>query len=86
MCTPHPESFYGLGVFVQPTPNGGTVITHNGGIAGHAALMYSTPDGSRTLTAAFNYVDDAELSMAGAFQQVVQRLIEEVFGAADQPG
>jgi D-alanyl-D-alanine carboxypeptidase len=86
MCTPHPESFYGLGVFVQPTPNGGTVITHNGGIVGHAALMYSTPDGSRTLTAAFNYVDDAELSMAGAFQQVVQRLMDEVFGAADQPG
>ncbi|MEW9553294.1 hypothetical protein [Nonomuraea sp. NPDC050783] len=25
---------YGLGVFVQPAPGGGTLISHNGGIAG----------------------------------------------------
>jgi D-alanyl-D-alanine carboxypeptidase len=80
MCTPHPDSGYGLGVFVQPSPDGGTLITHNGGIAGHAALMFSTPDAGRTLTAALNYVDDAEMSLAGAFQKAVQRLIEEVFG------
>ncbi|MFI7617542.1 serine hydrolase domain-containing protein [Nonomuraea terrae] len=79
MCTPESKAGYGLGVFVQNT-DGGTVITHNGGIAGHAALMYSTPDGSTTLTAAVNYVDDAELSMAAAFQQVTQRLLKEVFG------
>ncbi|TDD57205.1 class A beta-lactamase-related serine hydrolase [Nonomuraea terrae] len=79
MCTPESKAGYGLGVFVQNT-DGGTVITHNGGIAGHAALMYSTPDGSTTLTAALNYVDDAELSMAAAFQQVTQRLLKEVFG------
>ncbi|GAA2394704.1 hypothetical protein [Nonomuraea africana] len=48
MCKPHPKVGYGLGVFVQDTDCGGTVITHNGGIAGHAALMYSTPDGSKT--------------------------------------
>ena len=68
MCTPHPTGIpnmdYGLGVFVQNTDGGGTVISHNGGTAGHAALMYSTPDGSKTLTAALNYVDDAALSMA----------------------
>ncbi|WP_043637753.1 serine hydrolase, partial [Nonomuraea candida] len=52
MCTPETKAGYGLGVFVQPVPGGGTVITHNGGIAGHAALMYSTPDAGTTLTAA----------------------------------
>ncbi|MEV0230543.1 serine hydrolase domain-containing protein [Nonomuraea sp. NPDC050786] len=80
MCTPEPKAGYGLGVFVQKTDGGGTVITHNGGMAGHAALMYSTPDGSRTMTAALNYVDDAALSMAAAFQQATQRLVQEVFG------
>lgn len=81
MCAPHPKAGYGLGVFVQEAgQNGGTVITHNGGMAGHAALMYSTPDGGKTLTAALNYVDDAALSMAGAFQKATVRLVEEVFG------
>ncbi|MCK2215290.1 beta-lactamase family protein [Actinomadura sp. ATCC 31491] len=80
MCTPESKAGYGLGVFVQPTPDGGTVITHNGGMAGHAALMYSTPDGRRTLTAALNYVDDAAMSAAAAFQQATQRLVAEVFG------
>ena len=76
MCAPHPKIGYGLGVMVQ---DGGTVITHNGGIAGHAALMYSTPDGSTTLTASVNYVDDAGMSLAGAFQEATQRLVDEVF-------
>ncbi|WP_405615540.1 serine hydrolase domain-containing protein [Streptomyces sp. NBC_00076] len=81
MCKPHPKVGYGLGVFVQDADgNGGTVITHNGGMAGHGALMYSTPDGSKTLTAALNYVDDAALSLAGAFQTATQRLVKEVFG------
>ncbi|MFG3437727.1 serine hydrolase domain-containing protein [Nonomuraea sp. NPDC047897] len=81
MCTPEPKAGYGLGVFVQNAgPGGGTVITHNGGMAGHAALMYSTPDGTKTLTAALNYVDDAALSVAAAFQQATQGLVQEVFG------
>ncbi|MET8336369.1 serine hydrolase domain-containing protein [Streptosporangium canum] len=88
MCTPHPKVGYGLGVFVQDTDCGGTVITHNGGMAGHAALMYSTPDGGKTLTAALNYVDDAALSLGEAFQKATQRLVKEVFcggqaGSAD---
>ncbi|CAM5740767.1 hypothetical protein SALBM311S_12200 [Streptomyces alboniger] len=49
-------------------------------MAGHAALMYSTPDGSKTLTAALNYVDDAALSMAEAFQKTTQSLVQAVFG------
>jgi D-alanyl-D-alanine carboxypeptidase len=79
MCKPHPKVGYGLGVFVQDTDCGGTVITHNGGIAGHAALMYSTPDGSKTLTASLNYVDDAAMSLAEAFQKATQSLVKEVF-------
>ncbi|MFJ3163126.1 serine hydrolase domain-containing protein [Streptomyces kanasensis] len=81
MCTPHPKAGYGLGVFAQDTQCGGTVITHNGGLAGHAALMYATPDGGTTLTAALNYVDDAALSLAGAFQEATRKLVAEVFCA-----
>ncbi|WP_280423216.1 serine hydrolase domain-containing protein [Nocardia carnea] len=84
MRTPHPTGIpgmdYGLGVFVQETGHG-TLITHNGGAAGHAALMFSTPDGGRTLTATLNYVDDAALSLSAEFQRAVQRLVDEVFGA-----
>ncbi|MFD8234815.1 serine hydrolase domain-containing protein [Streptomyces sp. NPDC059696] len=89
MCTPRPTPLpnmgYGLGVFVQDTGGGRTVVTHNGGIAGHAAMMFSTPDGSKTLTAALNYVDDAALSLAVPFQKATQRLVGEVFrdGKAD---
>ncbi|MET9610142.1 serine hydrolase domain-containing protein [Streptomyces sp. NPDC006512] len=86
MCTPHPKAGYGLGVFVQDTgENGGTVITHNGGMAGNAALMYSTPDGTRTLTAALNYVDDAALSLGAAFLKATQSLVKEVFGGGAGP-
>lgn len=82
MCKPHPKVGYGLGVFVQNAgPNGDvTVITHNGGISGYAALMYSTLDGSKTLTASVNYVDDVAMSLAAAFQKAIPRLVEEVFG------
>ncbi|MEU7860701.1 serine hydrolase domain-containing protein [Nonomuraea sp. NPDC049141] len=83
MCTPHPTGIpnmdYGLGVFVLTTDDGGTLITHNGAAVGHAALMYSTPDGSKTLTAALNCMDDADLSIATAFQSAQQRLVNEVF-------
>ncbi|MGW5785816.1 serine hydrolase domain-containing protein [Streptomyces sp. NPDC003757] len=82
MCTPHPKAGYGLGVFVQKAGEDGvTLITHNGGMAGHAALMYSTQDGSKTLTAALSYVDDATMSMAAAFQTATQKLVAEVFGS-----
>ncbi|WP_245651956.1 serine hydrolase domain-containing protein [Streptosporangium amethystogenes] len=84
MCTPHPMGIpnmdYGLGVFVVTTDGGGTLISHNGAAVGHAALMYSTPDGRKTLTAALNCVDDADLSIAAAFQKAQQRLLNEVFG------
>ncbi|MES0835771.1 serine hydrolase domain-containing protein [Nocardiopsis tropica] len=80
MCAPHPKAGYGLGVFVQEAPGGGTVVTHNGGLAGYATLMYGTPDGSRTMVASLTYVDDAGMSLAGEFQEVTRRLVGEVFG------
>jgi len=83
MCSPLPTGIldmgYGLGVFVLTTGDGDTVVAHNGATVGHAALMYSTPDGSRTLTAALNCVDDAGLSIASAFRNAQQRLVDEVF-------
>ncbi|HEY1176566.1 MAG TPA: serine hydrolase domain-containing protein, partial [Phytomonospora sp.] len=61
MLTPEAKVGYGLGVFVQEVA-GVKLITHNGGISGHAGLMFATPDGSKTLTASLNYVDDPDLS------------------------
>ncbi|GAB7035868.1 hypothetical protein JCM4914_73290 [Streptomyces platensis subsp. malvinus] len=64
---------------------GDTLFHHNGAQGGSVALMYSTRDGSKTLTAGLNCVDDAELSLAAAFQNAQQRLVNEVFcgGRAD---
>ncbi|PYC84727.1 alkaline D-peptidase [Streptomyces tateyamensis] len=80
MRTPHPELGYGLGLFVEETA-GGTLVHHNGGFWGWATLMYSTPDGSRTLTASLT-TGDAELDFAATaemFQKAQQRLLKEVF-------
>lgn len=79
MLEPHPKVPYGLGVFVTETGSG-KVISHNGGAIGHGALMYATADGGKSLTAALNYVDDADLSLAQAFQEITAKLVEEVFG------
>lgn len=82
MRTPHPTGIpgmdYGLGVFVLTTA-GGTLISHNGATVGHAALMYSTLDGRKTLTAALNCVDDPGMSVATAFRTAQQRLVDAVF-------
>ncbi|WP_435601876.1 serine hydrolase domain-containing protein [Streptomyces sp. bgisy130] len=84
MRTPHPQSGdhrYGLGLFMEETDGGGTIFHHNGGFFGWAALMYSSPDGSKTLTASLT-TGDAELDFAAtaeAFQKAQQRLVKEVF-------
>ncbi|GAA5210596.1 serine hydrolase domain-containing protein [Microbacterium kyungheense] len=80
--TPIPGMEYGLGVFVQDLGEHGTVITHNGGAAGYAALVYCTPDGRRSMTATLNYIDDAALTLAVPFQQGSQRLVDAVFRTA----
>ncbi|MEU2392656.1 serine hydrolase domain-containing protein [Streptomyces sp. NPDC007369] len=83
MRTPHPgsgEHRYGLGLFVQDLdPDGGrTVLHHNGGVNGYGALMYGTPDGSKTLTASVT-TGDAANNPAGEFPKLRDRLVEEVF-------
>ncbi|GIG69250.1 GNAT family N-acetyltransferase [Phytomonospora endophytica] len=84
MFDAYPAIGYGLGVFVQDAPDGGgKLITHNGGAMGHAALMYTTLDGSKTLTAALNYVDDANLSQAAAFQAGTAKLLAAYFGGGE---
>jgi D-alanyl-D-alanine carboxypeptidase len=88
MRTPHPEMGYGLGLFVQdgttPTPFpppscGAPVLTHSGSVQGYATVMYSTPDGGKTLTGSVNYVDDAAGSMAAPFFTGLQHLVDDVF-------
>ncbi|MFF3918360.1 serine hydrolase domain-containing protein [Streptomyces sp. NPDC001852] len=78
MRTPEATVGYGLGVFAQET-EGGTIFQHNGATMGSAALMYSTADGTHTLTAGLTWVDDADLSIAPAFRTAQQRLVAEVF-------
>ncbi|MGW1894023.1 serine hydrolase domain-containing protein [Streptomyces sp. NPDC002004] len=78
MRTPETTVGYGLGVFAQET-DCGTVFHHNGATMGSAALMYSTADGTKTLTAGLTWVDDAGLSIAPAFQTAQQRFVDEVF-------
>ncbi|MEU3912299.1 MULTISPECIES: serine hydrolase domain-containing protein [unclassified Streptomyces] len=81
MRTPHPKLNYGLGLFVQQTEDGGTVYTHNGGMWGWGALMFSSPDGTTTLTASLT-CGDARLDMMQVgelFGQAQKRLVAEVF-------
>ncbi|WP_312926272.1 serine hydrolase domain-containing protein [Thermocatellispora tengchongensis] len=83
MRTPHGELGYGLGLFVQDLgPEFGTVFHHNGGApGGYGALMYSTPDGGKTLTASLT-MGDAAINVAEVFPKVLDMLIKAVFCAA----
>lgn len=77
-----PKNEYGLGLFVEEIDNGDILYTHNGGFFGWAALMYSTPDGSKTMTASIT-TGDAKVGfaeMSATFLQVRQRLVDTVFG------
>ncbi|MFI6814236.1 serine hydrolase domain-containing protein [Nonomuraea sp. NPDC050328] len=83
MYEAYPQIGYGLGVFVQQTECGDTVITHNGGFFGWGALMYGSPDGRTTLTASLT-TGDAELDFiatAQAFQAAQQKLVNLAFCA-----
>ena len=83
MCDPYPTPLpgmgYGLGVFVLETDDGRTLVTHNGGMAGYATLMFGTPDGSTVMAAAVNCVDDPEMTIQSAFQEVQKSLLAAVF-------
>ncbi|MEU7025641.1 serine hydrolase domain-containing protein [Streptomyces sp. NPDC046275] len=81
MRVPDPTMGYGLGVFVEELEGGGTVLHHNGGFWGWGALMYSTPDGTKTLTGSLTS-GDAEMdlpAMAGAFEKAKQIMVKAVF-------
>jgi D-alanyl-D-alanine carboxypeptidase len=91
MRKPYGKLGYGFGLFVQDLgPNCGTVYQHNGSPPhGYGALMYSSPDGKRTLTASVTWVDEATRGPAKDFQKLVDRLVKDVFcggqaGAADE--
>ncbi|MFF4104229.1 serine hydrolase domain-containing protein [Streptomyces sp. NPDC001903] len=83
MRTPYGELGYGLGLFVQDLgpEHGGTVHHHNGGApGGYGALMYSTPDGAKTLTAGLT-TGDAPVDPAQAFPGALDALVKQVFAA-----
>ncbi|TYC66625.1 class A beta-lactamase-related serine hydrolase [Streptomyces sp. CB01881] len=89
MRTPHGMLGYGLGLFVQDLgPDGGgiTIVHHNGGApGGYGALMISTPDGSRTLTAGLT-MGDAAIDPAQEFPKALDRLIKAVFCGGQTTG
>ncbi|WP_181777508.1 serine hydrolase domain-containing protein [Amycolatopsis pittospori] len=81
----HPQSDslygrYGLGQFSQDLGPGcvGTVLNHNGNVNGYVALMYSTPDGGKTLTASITTGDSAA-GPAQAFPAALNKLLKTVF-------
>lgn len=81
MRTPHGELGYGLGLFVQDLgpDHGGTVYHHNGGApGGYGALMYSTPDGAKTLTAGLT-TGDSPTDPAQSFPRALDALVKQVF-------
>ena len=78
MRTPHPKAGYGLGLFVETTGCGVTVLRHNGSTIGFGALMYSTPDGSRTLTASVT-AGDVDVDLVREFPGALRRLVDAVF-------
>ncbi|GIH19343.1 serine hydrolase [Rugosimonospora africana] len=88
MLKPHatsdPTSDYGLGLFelhADANCSGTILINHNGSVQGYATLMYSTPDGSKSLTASLTYVDDvaAASSLQGVYTTAVQMLTKLEF-------
>ncbi len=86
MREPHPKSDplygrYGLGLFVKDLgPACGTVLNHNGSPpAGYAALMYSSPDGARTLTASLT-AGDAAFDLA-TYPKLLDGLVKAAFCA-----
>ncbi|WP_431930199.1 serine hydrolase domain-containing protein [Nonomuraea jabiensis] len=80
MRQPYGKLGYGLGLFVQDLgPDcGGIVFHHNGSTLGYGALMYSTPDGSKTLTASLTS-GDAAIDLMQVFPKALEKLVKEVF-------
>jgi D-alanyl-D-alanine carboxypeptidase len=87
MRRPHPKSGFGLGLRVQDAgPNcGSTLFFHNGSTIGYGALMYSTPDGSKTLTASVTG-GDADVDLVEEYPKALDRLLKEVFCGGQAAG
>jgi D-alanyl-D-alanine carboxypeptidase len=70
----------GLGLWVQDLgPGCGTIVNHNGSPpGGYGALMISTPDGSKTVTASVT-TGDAAIDLATAYQTSLNALLKQVF-------
>ncbi|MFI6786625.1 serine hydrolase domain-containing protein [Nonomuraea sp. NPDC050383] len=79
--TPLPKQDYGLGIWAQDLgPGCGTVYQHNGSPPhGYGALMYSSPDGSKTLTASVTWLDSATRGPAKDFLTLVDTLVKQEF-------
>ncbi|GAA3624487.1 serine hydrolase domain-containing protein [Nonomuraea rosea] len=91
MRKPYGKYKYGFGLFVEDLgPGCGTVYQHKGSPPhGYGALMYSSPDGKKTLTASVTWVDKATRGPAKDFQRLVDELVQQVFcgrqtGTADE--
>lgn len=80
----HPGSeslygFYGLGQFTQDLgPGCGIVLNHNGGVNGYGSMMYSSPDGSKTLTASITSGDSAKDPLP-SYPAALDKLVRTVF-------
>ncbi|MEU7740382.1 serine hydrolase domain-containing protein [Nonomuraea sp. NPDC049158] len=90
MRKPYGKLGYGFGLFVQDLgPNCGTVYQHNGSPPhGYGALMYSSPDGKKTLTASVTWVDEVTRGPAKDYLKLTDTLVKQVFcggqaGSAD---
>ncbi|MEV1116534.1 serine hydrolase [Actinosynnema sp. NPDC049800] len=82
MTTPHGKLNLGLGLWIQDLGPHGTIVHHNGGApGGYGALMISTPDGHKTLTAS---VTTGDIDPAGVFPTALDGLIKAVF-CTEQP-
>ncbi|MFI6029852.1 serine hydrolase domain-containing protein [Amycolatopsis magusensis] len=78
MRTPHPKVNYGLGLFVEDAGCGVKVLRHNGSTIGYGALMYSTLDGSKTLTASIT-AGNVEADLAEGYPKALDKLLRAVF-------
>ncbi|WET79631.1 serine hydrolase [Amycolatopsis sp. QT-25] len=81
----HPGSeslygFYGLGQFTQDLGPGcaGPILNHNGGNNGYGSLMYSTPDGGKTLTGSIT-AGAPEIDPVPSYPAALNKLLKTVF-------
>jgi D-alanyl-D-alanine carboxypeptidase len=87
MRDPHGAYNYGLGLWVQDLGPacGGTLYQHNGSPpGGYGALMYSTADGSKILTASIT-TGDADINLLKDFPTALEKLLTATLCMPAQP-